>query len=355
MKILVLNPPFYPKFSRSSRSPAVTKSGTIYYPIWLAYATGYLESNGYEVKLYDAPAKSATTDDVKKICEEFKPDLIISDTSTPSIDSDLSVAKEIKSEFPEIKYCLVGTHATAMAEDIISENSAIDFVARREYEETTLEIVKYLEGVVLLENIKGLTYRDLDKVISNEDRPFIKDLDKLPLLADVYEKHLDIEDYFYAHVSYPTVSIFASRGCPSRCNYCVYSQVLFGKDFRSRSAKNLFREMQLIQEKFPAVKEVLIDDDNFSVDENNVKDFCEMMISSNIKLKWIVQARVTLNIDVMRLMKKAGCILIVAGFESGNQQILDNVNKGITLEMSRTFMKNAKKSWHEGTWLFHGW
>lgn len=345
MKILLLNPPFLDKYSKSSRSPAVTKSGTIYFPLWLSYAAGVLDQAGHKIKLIDAPAKCYQNREVLQMIKAFQPEFIIIDTSTASIDSDLSFAKTVKKNFPDRKICLVGTHVSACAEEILSgENSCIDFIARHEYDYTLRELAEKLESPEQYEDILGISFVKDGKIIHTPDRPYIENLDELPFVSEVYKKYLNIKDYFYAHVSYPTISIFSSRGCPSKCFYCMYSQVMFGKRYRKRSAQNLFEECVYIAKNFPEVKEILIDDDNFAVDQKNVKEFCKLMIDAQIKLKWVVQARVNLKYETMVLMKKAGCKLVVVGFESGNQDILDNMHKGITLEQSLRFNAAARKA-----------
>lgn len=344
MRILLLNPPFLDKYSKSSRSPAVTKSGTIYFPLWLSYATGVLDREGHELMLIDAPAKCIDRTQTLAIVREFAPELTVIDTSTPSIFSDLECAKEIKHILPNCKICLVGTHASACVGEILPENKFIDFIARHEYDYTLRELSEKLNYPDKYTEIAGISYVVDGKVINNPDREYIANLDELPFVSEVYKKHLDIRDYFYAHVSYPTISIFSSRGCPSKCFYCMYSQVMFGKGYRKRSAMNLYQECVYIKQNFPEVKEILIDDDNFAVDQENVKEFCNLMIKNKVNLRWTVQVRVNLKYETMVLMKKAGCKLIVAGFESGNQQILDNMHKGITLEESLKFNEAAKKA-----------
>lgn len=345
MKILLLNPPFINKYSKSSRSPAVTKSGTIYFPLWLSYAAGVLDKEGHELKLIDAPAKCLSREETLKMVKEFSPSLVVIDTSTPSINNDLAVAQAIKECISEVKICLVGTHVSAAVSEILPEKSAyVDFIARHEYDYTLPEIAKALEGKMELKDVLGISYCENGELKENKDRPYIENLDDLPFVSAVYKKYLDIEDYFYAHVSFPTISIFSSRGCPSKCFYCMYSQVMFGKQYRKRSAKNLFDECVYIKRNFPDVKEILIDDDNFSVDQKNVQEFCKLMIESKLGLKWVVQCRVTLKYNTMVLMKKAGCRLVVVGYESGSQKVLDGMHKGITLEQSRRFNAAAKKA-----------
>ena len=345
MKILMLNPPFLDKYSKSSRSPAVTKSGTIYFPLWLSYATGVLDKKGHVLKILDAPAKCLSKDETLKQVKDFNPELVVIDTSTPSINSDLDFTRRIKETLPDVKTCLVGTHVSATVSEILPEKSEyVDYIARHEYDYTLPEVAEAIEGKRALSDVLGISYVENGKLKENPNRPYIENLDELPFVAEVYKKYLDIKDYFYAHVSFPTVSIFSSRGCPSKCFYCMYSQVMFGKVYRKRSAKNLFDECQYIVKNFPEVKEILIDDDNFSVDQKNVQEFCKLMIDNKMPLKWVVQCRVNLTYDTMVLMKKAGCRLVVVGYESGSQKVLDGMHKGITLEQSRKFNAAAKKA-----------
>lgn len=343
-KVLMLNPPFLDKYSKSSRSPAVTKSGTIYFPLWLSYAAGVLDKEGYVLKLIDAPARCINKEQTLEEIKEFLPDLVVIDTSTASINNDLDFAKKIKDVLGNTKICLVGTHASACVSEILPQEKQIDFIARHEYDYTLPELAKAIEGYMSLSDVAGISYVDEGRLVENPDREYIHNLDELPFVSKVYKKYLDINDYFYAHVSFPTVSIFSSRGCPSKCFYCMYSQVMFGKAYRKRSAKNLFDECVYITKEFPEVKEILIDDDNFAVDQENVQEFCRLMIDNKVNLKWVVQCRVTLSYETMVLMKKAGCRLVVVGFESGSQKILDGMHKGITIEQSLKFNKAAKKA-----------
>jgi radical SAM superfamily enzyme YgiQ (UPF0313 family) len=342
----MLNPPFLPKYSRSSRSPAVTKSGTIYYPLWLSYATGVLEKAGHDVLLIDAPAEKVELEGIKAKVIAFKPEMAVFDTSTPSILSDISVLEHVREWFEgRLLTILVGTHVTAMPEETLNISSHIDVIARKEYDYTLKDIAdKMAAGSIDLSTVQGISYRQGMKVVHNEDRPYITDMDEIPFVTSVYKKHLNINNYFYAHVRNPTVSFFAGRGCPNNCFYCVYPQVMFGHRYRHRSPENIVTELEYIRKELPTVKEILIDDDNFTVDQNHVLAICDLIIKKNLRVSWTVEARVNLRFDVMKAMKKAGCRLLVAGFESGDQQILNNINKGATLEQAKQFCLNAKKA-----------
>jgi len=359
MKILLLNPPFkteYGRFSRPSRSPAITKSGTLYYPFWLAYAAGVLEEAGHWVILLDSCAYRYDRKKTYEIAKNFKPELIVLDTSTPSIYNDVEVGAELKTIFPNSFVILVGTHPSALPEETLKLNPKIDGIARREYEYTLLELANELESQGLkrkrsnideiLGGIKGLSYRIGNKIFHNPDRDFLKNLDDLPFVSSVYKKHLDPKKYFFSAAQYPMVMIITGRGCPFKCFFCVYPQVFHGRRYRLRSAENVVDEFEYIINNFPEVKEIGIEDDTFTASTKRVVKICELLIERKInrKVKWWANVRVNLDLNTMKLMKEAGCRLIIPGFESGVQEILNNMNKGITIEQSIKFVSDAKKA-----------
>jgi radical SAM superfamily enzyme YgiQ (UPF0313 family) len=344
MKILMLNPPFLPKFSRFSRSPAVTKSGTIYYPLWHAYATGLLEQRGHDVKLVDAPADGLERDECYSIAREFQPDMTVLFTSTPSIYNDVEIGEHLKSLLPNTFVVLTGPHVSALPEESLNLCNRIDAVARHEYDMTLVEMASAIPDRSKLKEVKGITFRQDGDLVSTPDREFIQDLDSLPFVSAVYKKHLTIENYFYAHCRFPVVSIFTSRGCNARCTYCVYPEQMFGRRQRQRSPENIVEEFIYIIKELPHVKEVLIDDDTFSFNQDHTIKFCELMIEKHIKIPWSVECRANLKYETMVMMKKAGCRLIVIGFESADDTILKNVKKGISSERMRIFVEDAKKA-----------
>jgi radical SAM superfamily enzyme YgiQ (UPF0313 family) len=342
MKVLLLNPPFLPKYSRSSRSPAVTKSGTIYYPLWLAHATGLLEKRGHETMLIDFPVEGCELEDRRRRIIDFAPGMVVCDTSTPSIDSDVRALEMVKSWFPAPPLCvLVGTHPSALPEETLALSSAADAVARGEYDWTLCELAERPDSLL---QVSGISFRRDGHVVHNPVRPYAKDLDELPFVSSVYKKHLNVTNYFYAHCRNPVISIFAGRGCPNRCFYCVYPQLMFGRNYRHRSVAHFVDELAYIRQEFPEVREVLIDDDNFTADQEFVGQVCDEIIRRGLGVTWTCEARVNLRHEIMLKMKRAGCRLLVAGFESGDQDVLDSINKGATLEQAEEFARNAKRA-----------
>jgi len=344
MKVLFLNPPFLPKFSRFSRSPAVTKSGTIYYPIWHAYAAGWLEKKGHDVMLIDAPASGLSRQQCYKVATAFNPDIAVIYTSTPSIYNDVEVAGEIKDLQSGCFVVLTGPHVSALPKESLELDRRVDAVARGEYDVTIAELADTLREKGKLGEVKGLTFRNGTEILNTPDREFIEDLDALPFVSEVYKKHLNIRDYFYAHCRFPLVSMFTSRGCYAKCTYCVYPEKMFGRRQRQRSPENIVAEFEYIEKELPQVKEVLIDDDTFSFHSEHTRKFCELMIEKGIQLPWTVECRANLSYEIMTLMKEAGCRLIVVGFESADDIILKNIRKGITLAQMRKFVEDAKRA-----------
>ncbi|MHC4474149.1 MAG: B12-binding domain-containing radical SAM protein [Planctomycetota bacterium] len=344
MKILTLNPPFLPKFSREQRSPAVTKSGTLYYPMWLAYATGVLEQEGFDVKLVDAPAQGKGLEEIVGLAKDFGPEMAVIDTSTPSIYNDVKVAARIKEILPDCTTVLVGPHVSALPDETLKLDPAIDVIAKGEYDYTVKDLARAVERGGDFEAVLGITFRRNGSIHHTEDRPLIDDLDDIPFVSRVYQKHLNTTDYFYAICQHPEITIITGRGCPHRCTYCVYPQTFQGRQYRARSAENVVEEFQYIAETFPFVKEIFIEDDTFTVDRGRCRDICRMLIQTECRMSWTANARADVDYETLRLMKQAGCRLLCVGVESGNQEVLNNIKKGVSLRRIRRFFKDAKRA-----------
>ena len=345
VNVLVLNPPFHPRFSRSQRSPAVIKSGVMYYPIWLAYATGVLELEGFNVRLVDAPAAGYDLQYVLDLVEDYEPRLTVLDTSTPSIYNDAEVAEAIKRLVPEAFLVLVGPHVSALPAESLAISDAIDAVVRREYEYTLRDLARVVDGDGDLSSVEGISYRASDgAIVHNPDRSPIEDLDALPFVSEVYKRHLCVEDYFYSITRYPEVTIIAGRGCPHRCLYCTWPQTLHGRRCRRRSPENIAEEFEFIQREFPQVKEVFIEDDTLTVSRRHVQRLSEELIQHSIRVPFTANSRADVDYETLRLLKAAGCRLLCVGFESGDQGVLDAMHKGIKIEQFHEFRQAAQKA-----------
>ena len=341
----MLNPPFFPRFSRQSRSPCITKGGTFYYPYYLAYATGALEKNGYDgsVKLVDAIANEWDRKETLNFVKSFKPNLVIIDTSTPSIYNDVEVATNIKKKIEDAKITFVGTHPTRSTNETFTLSSSIDFICRGEYDYTVVELADAIENEKSLKKIDGLSFRTNKKITHNKPRELIKDLDELPFVSEVYKKHFGmkgIKKYFYASLRFPQVTILAARGCPYNCMFC---NIPFKTSYRARSPKNVLEEFEYIQNELPEVKEVMLEDDTFPVSKQRTMKICNMLIKRKTKLTWSCNARVNTDYETLKKMKDSGCRLLCVGFESPVQSVLDKIHKKTTAEIQLKFMKDCRK------------
>ena len=358
MKAFFLNPPFKVecgKFSRTSRSPAITKSGTVYHPIWLAYAAGSTEAAGHDVRLFDSCADRVDLTETLAVIRDFNPDLVLLDTSTPSLLSDITVGAAIKSQHPDAFVMLMGTHPSALPDETLKWNRAIDGIARGEADYTVREVAEKLSGirigrltpaqrVEVLKTIPGLSFQVEGEIHHNPARPQIADLDSLPFVSQVYKKHLNIRNYFFAACDYPEVQIMSARGCTDRCTFCVYPYAMHGLTYRMRSAKNIVDEFEWIEKNMPEIKEVGIEDDTFAGSIKRVHEFCQEKIRRGVRLKWYTNVRASLDFETLKLMREANCVLLTVGYESANQAVLDKMKKRLPRQSIINFSRDTKKA-----------
>ena len=343
LKVFMLNPPFLKRYSRPQRNPGVTRSDTMYYPYWMAYATGALEKAGFDVRFYDAPAAGCDYPEIEKKALEFKPDLLVLDTSTPSIYNDVNVLNRLKEKLPEAKGILVGTHATAKPDETFGFSENIDFIACGEYDFTLTELAKALENGDDPTALDGLSHRANGSVSHNPPRPLIPDLDELPFVSEVYKRHLNIWDYFNPDCLFPNVTILTGRGCPYRCTFCLWTATLSGYKTRFRSVESVLDELMFIQKEFPDARAVFFEDDIFTINEKRCVELCEGMIKRGFKLPWNANSRADISFETLKVMKRAGCRALCVGFETGNQEIIDAYGKRLTVGDYYKFAKSARK------------
>lgn len=198
----------------------------------------------------------------------------------------MEFAAELKKAYPDAVVILVGTHVSTLPEETLGLNDSLDAVARREYDLIVEGIANAIRDGKDWRKVRGITYRDVDgKICSNEDMPYITDMDDIPFASEFIKRHLDVNDYFISIATLPEIQIFTGRGCPFRCYFCLYPQTMHGHTYRYRSAENVVAEFEYIAEHLPEVREVVIEDDTFTADKKRVQEICRLLIEKKINKK----------------------------------------------------------------------
>ena len=331
MRALFLNPPFHPRFSREQRSPGVTKSGTLYYPKWLAHAAGVAIKNGHDVDLVDAPAAACTVQGVIDRIRAKNIEAVVCDTSTPSILNDVSVIESLVAANPSLHVLLVGRHVSSLPKETLAMSAALEAVAIREYEYTVRDWLEAKACGADLSAVDGLVWRHsrTGEIVSNKPREAIKNLDELPFVSEVYKRFLHTPDYFYGHSLWPLVVFDTSRGCPYHCSFCVYPQTFSGHTMRYRSVGNVADEFDFVSREMPEIKTAMLEDDTFIISKPRTLDLANELIRRGNRLPFDANCRADIGAEgeLLSTLHKAGARLFCVGFESGDVEVINGMKK----------------------------
>jgi radical SAM superfamily enzyme YgiQ (UPF0313 family) len=307
-------------------------------PLGLAYMAAVLDQNGYEVKIIDCPVNEISHDQLKAELQSFQPGLIGTGSMTPTIESAFKVAQVAKEACPTSTVVMGGPHATFCDKEVLALDKNVDLIVRGEGEETLLELAKQPQTGMKLGDIKGLTIRHGDEIIRTANRPFIQDLDAVPLPG---YKFLNLEKYFVAKRK--LLPVITSRGCPYACSFCVASQ-MFGQKFRARSPENVLMELEWLQNEYGA-EGIAFQDDTFTFDRKRAMEICNGMIERKLKLHWGCATRAdVVNKETLDVMAKAHCDETMFGVEAGCASMRAILKKGVTNEQIENAIKWAKEA-----------
>jgi len=337
MKIILLVPPVIRIIDPSLPSVLQSEEDPMP-PLGLMYLASYLLKNStHSVKIIDCELEKINHEQLREILINEKPDVVGITTMTFTLPAVLSLVDLIKEIDPAIKTVLGGPHVFIYPKETINL-PGIDFLVLGEGEITFKELLDNLYEPAVLRQIKGLVFKDGKEIVNTGLRPAIADLDELPFPA---RELLPYERYHSAlSEKYPVTTMFTSRGCPFNCLFCDRPHL--GKNFRCRSASNVVKEMETCAQM--GIKEIFIYDDTFTVNRQRVVDICQKIISRGININWDIRARVdTVDLELLTLMKQAGCVRIHYGVEAGTQKILNVLRKGITIEKVINTFANTQK------------
>ena len=306
------------------------------FPFFLAYAAALLEEHGFPVSVLDAVAANARQDELIAYVRDRRPDLVFYETTTPTIARDLSLAPILKAE-TGARIVLAGPHATTFAREILEAHPAVDCILLYEYEVTLCELVSRLAKQEDLDGVPGLAWRRGPEIVCQPDYRPIEPLDRLPLPARAHfpvSGRPDLNRYWDGFCQHrPAVQMHASRGCPFRCDFCLWVQVMYRDGrYRTFSPSRVVDEMLEVVERYGA-REVYFDDDDFTVSREHVLGICREILGRGLRLPWSCMGdAVAPDESLLDAMAEAGCVGMKFGLESANPGILKRLGKPLDLE-----------------------
>jgi hopanoid biosynthesis associated radical SAM protein HpnJ len=332
LRTLFLHPPSFEGFDggAGSRYQARREVRSFWYPTWLAQPAALVPGS----RLVDAPPAGLTLSDVLPLARDY--DLAVLHTSAPSFTHDVKVAEALREANPRLRVGFVGAHVAVAREEALQVSKAIEFVAGTEFDFTIEELAQGRPPA----QVAGLSYRTNGHVHRTPERPTLEDMDQLPFVVDVYKRDLLVEQYFIGYLLHPYVSLYTGRGCRSRCTFCLWPQTVGGQRYRTRSVGHVVEEIAHATRLFPQVKEYFFDDDTFTDDLPRAEAIARGL--GRLGVTWSCNAKADVPATTLKVLKDNGLRLLLVGYESGSQAILNNVRKGIRLDRARAFTRNAR-------------
>jgi hopanoid biosynthesis associated radical SAM protein HpnJ len=341
MKTLFLHPPSYEGFDggAGSRYQARREIRSFWYPTWLAQPAALVPGS----RLIDAPPARISLNQVLPLARDY--DMVVLHTSTPSFASDVKVAEALRDVNPNLTVGFVGARVAVQPEESLKASSAVDFVARNEFDFTVKEVA---EGRRFAD-VDGISYRNEGgAIVHNRDRAILENMDQLPFVTEVYKRDLKIENYFIGYLKHPYLSLYTGRGCKSRCTFCLWPQTVGGHRYRVRSVAHVVEEIRLAKHYFPQVKEFFFDDDTFTDNLPRAEAIAREL--GKLGVTWSCNAKANVPRETLKVLRDNGLRLLLVGYESGNQKILHNIKKGMLVDVARRFTKDC----HELGVTIHG-
>src|SRR5216117_2658874 len=333
LRTLFLHPPSFQGFDggAGSRYQARREIRSFWYPTWLAQPAALVPGS----RLVDAPPADLTLADVLPLAREYE--LAVLHTSAPSFAHDVKVAEALKGENPALRIGLIGAHVAVQREAALAASPALDFVCGNEFDFTIREMAEGRPPA----SVAGLSYRDIGgELRRTPERPVLEDMDSLPWVVDVYARDLDVEHYAIGYLQHPYVSLYTGRGCRSKCTFCLWPQTVGGHRYRTRSVDHVVAEIARARGHFPKVKEYFFDDDTFTDDLPRAEAIARGL--GRLGVTWSCNAKANVPPETLEVLKDNGLRLLLVGYESGNQGVLNSVKKGVRLDVARRFTRDAR-------------
>mgnify|MGYP001576866128 CR=1 FL=1 len=336
MKILLIEAPY----NYGAMKVAISR----HFPLGLAYVASYLKKNlwGSSIELFLEDFDKNFYILLKKRLVEFAPDLIGISAMTPSFYAAYEIAKFIKKE-SDTPIVLGGQHASALKKENLSCDSPLDFIVYGEGEQTMLELCEKLRNSSAdFDNISGLIFKKNGIAVENPPRTLINKLDNVPFPARELTDLKRFGTHSYIKFGKNSATIISSRGCAYNCVFCA-SNLTMGRKYRFHSAEYVTEEIKELTGKYKIDSLVFVDD-TLTQNRHRLENICRNLIQDKIHVYWYCLSRIdTIDYDVLKLMKEAGCRMVTFGIESGNQKMLEIMNKNLSLSKAKKVIDDCKK------------
>lgn len=337
MKLCLVNIPYLSVYGR------INIGHNSSFPLGLGYIAAVARERGHRVQLLDPEAEQISLEQCLVRMREFGPDLIGLSCVTSNFDQACAWAARIKAGIPSW-LMLGGVHATALPEKTLADCPALDWVVVGEGEYVIANLCDAIERKqVDLSKIESLVYREKGGFKKTKRAALIQELDRLPhpsrdLVNLAWYK---LQPHFER--GRRSATILSSRGCPSSCTFC--GNITTGRSFRPHSAEYFVNELEMMVRQYQ-IRHFHIVDDNFAADKDRVVRICREILRRNLSITWFIFGRIDhlQDADLLRLMKKAGCVFILFGIESGNREVLDTLKKNLTLDQIETTCRLCRKA-----------
>ncbi len=327
MKIILINP-FNPK--RDNKEAILP-------PLSLVYLAAYLKKNGFESRILDFDAENAPVEKMAEFLACEKPDIIGVTGYTHTRFQAYEAIKKAKNLFPDALVVAGGYHFTWLAEEALISIAELDCVVRGEGEITFLELVRAWQEKKKFDNISGITFRKNGLIVSSPARPLYENVSDFNISAeDLPRGNYEFLIPFRRGKGGKAVLILTGRGCPNRCIFCVQGN----KQRRFIPVEKVIEDIKIKTAHF-RTSYVVFYDPSLTLDASYIEKLCRAIIENNLNIKWYCESRVNIDLKILELMQKAGCVSVDFGLESGSPKVLKNIKKGIVIEQVLPFAKKC--------------
>lgn len=352
MRVFFGNPPWsrpgYYGVRAGSRWPHFEREGTWYmpFPFHMAYASATLKRAGHDTTQVDGCAERIADDEFFARLVAFNPRMVVLEISTTSLDVDRAMVRRIRATAGrDVVIVWTGAHSWQAGEpDILTSDPEVDYFIRGEYEFTLLELVEAIQAGRSVEGLPGLLYRDsAGKTITNPQRKLLKNIDEYPWPD---RDPLPMDRYYEAvgFLPAPNLQMWASRGCPFKCDFCIWPQFMYGgRNYRVRDERDIVAEVKYAADRY-GMKSFYFDDDTFNIGKDRIAGYAQAFKEMNLDLPWGAMSRAdTFDRKTLEVMVGSGLRFIKYGVESGDQGLVDSMEKNLNLNRVREAVKWAKE------------